>query len=138
MAGECKPYYQPGTTITGRLDTTLAAGMTFMELDAAGDPAFAPEGLSATTEGGNVPVQTCQAALRAFGVAQKDVAIGGLVGIFRGGVVPMLAGAAITAGAEVESNADGKAITLAAGISNGQALNAAAAEDDIIAVALNL
>ena len=130
MAGECKPYYQPGTTITGRLDTLAALGKTFAMVDAAGSPVFAPDALSTTTEGGNVPVKQCTAAAKAFGVFQRDKANGQLVGIFRSGVVPVLSGAAVTAGAEVEVDAASKCIDLAAGIPVGRSLNARPAAAD--------
>ena len=50
------------------------------------------------------------------------------------GILLVEAGAAIAAGAEVESDANGKAITKAAGISNGFALDAAAAAGDVIRI----
>lgn len=50
------------------------------------------------------------------------------------GICLVTAGAAIAAGAEVESNAGGQAITLAAGKSNGIALDAAAAVGDVIRI----
>lgn len=50
------------------------------------------------------------------------------------GVILVEAGAAIAAGAEVESDANGKAITKAAGVANGIAWDAAAAAGDLIRV----
>ena len=44
------------------------------------------------------------------------------------------AGAAIAAGAEVQSDASGKAITKAAGVANGVAWDAAAAAGDVIRI----
>jgi hypothetical protein len=62
---------------------------------------------------------------RAFGVTKWDTAAADdVVGLFTGTqLVPMLSGAAITAGAEVQSDANGLPITLAAGKANGIAVN---------------
>ncbi len=136
MAGEAVPYYFPGQTRTGRLDSGPASGRTFAKVDPAGSPAYTPEGLSATTEGGNIPVATCGAGEKAMGVFQRDKAVNELVGVFCEGVVPVLSGAAITAGAEVESDANGKAVPLSAGVAIGQALNAAGGADEVVAVDL--
>ncbi|MCK5099794.1 MAG: DUF2190 family protein [Desulfobacteraceae bacterium] len=50
------------------------------------------------------------------------------------GIVLVEAGAAIAKAAEVESDADGKAITKATGVGNGSTLDAASAAGDIIRV----
>jgi hypothetical protein len=79
--------------------------------------------------GGNLPqVAQCVAGDRAFGVAGFDGAnAGDVIPVINGPgiVVPMNAGAAITAGQEVQSDANGDAIPLAAGKSNGMALSGA-------------
>jgi hypothetical protein len=70
-----------------------------------------------TVTGGNIVISQAAAAGDAiFGVADKDGAIGGKVGVLRAGhVVPMTAGGAITAGTTkyVTSDADGKAVAAA-------------------------
>jgi hypothetical protein len=53
-----------------------------------------------------------------------------------GGIAKVKAGAAVAAGARVQSDGAGKAITLAAGISAGIALVAANAANEVIPVAL--
>ena len=50
------------------------------------------------------------------------------------GVILVEAGAAVAAGAQVESDAQGRAITLASGAANGRALDAAAAAGDVIRI----
>ncbi|SDU26802.1 DUF2190 family protein [Desulfobacula phenolica] len=50
------------------------------------------------------------------------------------GIVLVEAGAAIAKGDDVESDANGKAITQSAGVVNGAALDAASADGDIIRV----
>jgi len=50
------------------------------------------------------------------------------------GIIPVEAGGAITAGAEVQAGTNGKVITKAAGITVGRAVDAAAADGDIIRI----
>jgi hypothetical protein len=61
------------------------------------------------------------AAGAAIGVAATDQASGGDVLVYKTGVVPVEAGAAITAGQRVEAGANGTAVPLAAGIPLGVA-----------------
>lgn len=138
MANECVPYFKPGDDFTG-LATGAITGKRFVELDAAAT-AWAPEGLRATAIPNVPPVkQVGTSGNRPLGVAQRDHASGEKTGIFSGNcIVPVTAGAAVAAGAQVQSDASGRAITLAAGVSAGIALNAAAALGDTIAVKLNL
>lgn len=76
----------------------------------------------------------CAAGVKALGVCNADTAVGLEAPVTAIGIALVTAGAAVAAGAEVESNAAGKAITLAAGVSNGYALDAAAADGDVIRV----
>jgi hypothetical protein len=79
--------------------------------------------------GGNLmQVVQCVAGDRAIGVSGWDApTIGDVVPIISIPiVVPMVAGAAVTFGQEVQSDAAGLPIPLAAGKSNGIALNSAA------------
>jgi hypothetical protein len=73
-------------------------------------------------------VALCGAAAKASGVAAWDTAADGdKVLIYGPGeVVPMVAGAAINGGDEVEANASGNPIPLAAGKACGQAVATAA------------
>lgn len=78
----------------------------------------------------------CGAALRPLGVALLDYDSGEVVGVNRG-VCIVKAGAAITAGAGVESDSTGRVVTLASGVRCGMALEAASAANDSILVALD-
>jgi hypothetical protein len=76
----------------------------------------------------------CAAGAKALGIAETATDIGEQAPVNTHGILLVEAGAAIAAGAEVESDANGKAITKAAGISNGFALDAAAAAGDVIRI----
>jgi hypothetical protein len=145
MANECVPYYEPGAHVTGRA-TADVVGMTFAALDAADPDQWAPEGLkgtintpTATAIPNVIPVVTCGAGGVALGIFQRDVADGALVTIMRqpGMVAPVRSGAAIAAGAAVQSDATGRAITLAAGVRIGVAWSAATAAGQLVAVELD-
>ena len=99
-------------------------GKTFLAIgaDNTGGP-----GLSTDLENLYV-MKTCTAGARPCGVAKYDVAdtqAGGVHGQ-PGMIVPVVAGAAITAGQEVEVGAAGKAIPLASGKAAGMAMSGAA------------
>lgn len=51
------------------------------------------------------------------------------------GVIPVEAGAAIAAGVQVQSDADGRAVALSDGVGNGWTLDAATGPGDIIRIA---
>lgn len=78
--------------------------------------------------GGNLmQVAQCVAGDKAIGVARWDAAAAGdVVGVLGvpGMIVPVVAGGAIVAGTEVQSDANGAAITLAAGKATGYAVSA--------------
>ncbi|MDO5940635.1 capsid cement protein [Burkholderia cepacia] len=76
----------------------------------------------------------CAAGAKALGTAEATADVGEQAPVNVQGILLVEAGAAIAAGAEVESDANGKAITKAAGISNGFALDAAAAAGDVIRI----
>ena len=69
-----------------------------------------------------------------LGVAVTGFDIGEQASVATHGEILVEAGAAIAAGAEVESDATGRAITKAAGVAFGRARDAAAAAGDIIRV----
>jgi predicted RecA/RadA family phage recombinase len=83
---------------------------------------------AAATDGGNIQVATTGAGAKALGVAAYDAPNpADKVHVYTGRfVVPMTAGAAITAGQQVESNATGQPIPLATGVVNGIAVSTAA------------
>jgi len=118
MANECTPLFRPGRDITG-LTTGAVTGKTFVDVSA--------------TRGadGMIKVATAAGGAKAFGVAKYDAASGALVGILRGGVVPVTAGGTIAFGAEVEVGTAGKAITLASGKAVGKAVEAGTNGNDI-------
>ena len=118
MANECTPLFRPGRDITG-LTTGAVTGKTFVDVSA--------------TRGadGMIKVATAAAGVKAFGVAKYDAASGALVGVLRGGVIPVTAGATIAFGAEVEVGTAGKAITLASGKAVGKAVEAGTNGNDI-------
>lgn len=105
--------YAPGVNVTGQATAAVTA-RRFTAISGN------------RTAKGNLAVATAAAGARAFGVARNDAAIGDLVDIVRGGVVRVDAGGAITAGAEVEVGATGKAITKASGIAVGYVVTGAA------------
>ena len=109
MANEVAPLFRPGRDITGHA-TAAVTGGRFV-------------GVSATRGAdGLIRVAHATAAARAFGVAAADIASGAVGLVLRGGIVPVTAGGAITAGAQVEVGSDGKAVALASGIAVGIAV----------------
>ncbi len=77
---------------------------------------------------------TCAAGAKALGVAEYDADADTPAPANVLGVILVEAGAALAAGAEVQSDADGRAITKAAGVGNGFALDAAVAAGDVIRI----
>jgi Uncharacterized conserved protein (DUF2190) len=112
VANECIPLYRPGLDITA-VTTGAVVGKTFVDYSAA-----------LTT--GLVSVVTATAAGKVAGVAAYDAASGARVAVIRGKgqIVPVTAGANITALAEVEVGSGGKVVTAASGVKVGRALSA--------------
>lgn len=77
---------------------------------------------------------TCGAGARPLGVANAAYDIGEQAGVNTHGELLVEAGAAIAVGAEVESDASGRAVTKTTGVAFGAARDAAAAAGDIIRV----
>ena len=71
---------------------------------------------------------------RALGVPSTDFDAGEQASVATHGEILVEAGAAIAAGAEVESDASGRAVTKTTGVAFGVARDAAAAAGDIIRV----
>jgi hypothetical protein len=122
MANEAVPLFRPGADVTC-LTTASVTGKTFVNVSATRD---ATPGL--------IKVATCAAAAAAFGVAKADAASGARLGVITGPgtIVPVTAGGAVTAGAEVEVDAAGKAITLASGKAVGKSVETGVASADML------
>jgi hypothetical protein len=123
-ANICTPLFNNGDEPMTVRVTAPVVGKTFgaISADIQSGPAITTTALPATWDGGNIQAATCGAGLKADGVFAYDQVTGGVVPIHRAGnVVPITAGAAITFGQEVQSDAAGKAIPLAAGKSLGVA-----------------
>lgn len=76
----------------------------------------------------------CGAGEKALGTADMDAAAGEQATANVLGCILVEAGGAIAAQSEVESNANGQAITKSSGIGNGFALDAASAAGDVIRI----
>ena len=72
------------------------------------------------------------AGANALGVARYDAAAGENVAVDALGTTEVEAGGAIAAGALVQSDANGKAVTKAAGVAVGRAMGAAAGDGSVI------
>ena len=77
---------------------------------------------------------TANATDAALGVPNANYDIVEQAGVATHGEILVEAGAAVAVGAQVQSDATGRAITLAAGVAAGRARDAAAAAGDIIRV----
>jgi hypothetical protein len=106
---ECVAFYDAGEDVTCHVE----AAVTGKKLVKISDPIQAGSaGLSSTTTGGNPVVSPCGAGEQPFGVAAYDAAIGAKVPVIRGKkVLPLVSGAAITAGARVMSDSTGRVVT---------------------------
>jgi uncharacterized membrane protein len=133
MANDLIPYKRPGEDISGHA-TAAITGKRAVQISAA---RTSGPGLSNTAEGGNYSVAhpanagaNGGAGKMIFGIAKYDAAINKKVGVVREGIVPVNAGAAITAGQKLEVDATGSVIPLAAGTMVGYACNDAAINTD--------
>lgn len=123
MSGEITPLFRPGHHITCRA-TANVMGKRFV-------------GVSATrADDGLIQVATAAAGSKALGIAAHDASAGQLVTVLTVGVVPIPAGANITAGAQVEVDATGRAAPLDEGRPNGLAIeNGTTGSDLMVALA---
>lgn len=124
MANDCIPFFEPGQHPTATAEAAVT-GKRFVQIsgDRFGGPAVGvgPEPHLYTVGPPNT-TGALGAGKRVFGVAGYDVPQGGDVKVIRGGIVPVKSGAAIAAGVEVETDANGQAITLASGVAVGLCL----------------
>lgn len=116
---------------TGRA-TAAVVKSRFLDATAAMDPA-----LNTSIDGGVVGLAHAAAGVKPVGVSMGDQpVVGGMVAFegTPGHVVPVEAGAAVAVGNEVQSDATGRAIPLAAGRACGKAWTAAGAAGNVIFV----
>lgn len=117
--GDWRPKFKPGQAVTRSATGTITGG-------------------NLVTVAGAVAVAD---SVTWLGVADKDVTTGLPFGVLRGGVQYLVASAAIAVGAPVKCAAAGKVVTYVDGTDAqlrlvGIALDAAAADGDVIAVAM--
>lgn len=112
-------------TITGFAGADLSSS-EFLCVKQASDEEFVLAGAG----------EACFGVVVAAGNTSLPDAAGEPVAIAYEGIVPIQAGAAISAPGQVEVDGDGKVIALNAGIAIGWALNGAAADGDIVRVKL--
>lgn len=133
LANECIPYKLPGISVSAKASAAIT-GKRFVKISGNRTGGGGEGAAGATTVGVGLStdlenlylVAQCVAKDQCFGVSGFDAAINGELKVYKkaaGVIVPVTSGAAIAAGAEVESDAEGKAITLAAGKALGYCLN---------------
>jgi hypothetical protein len=104
-------------------------GKRFVKISGARQAGNPRQGVSDAIVGGNITVAPCGAGDPVFGVAAHDCAQGDLVTVYRAPkIVPVSAGGAITAGAEVGAGAAGVAVT---GTGGGQAVDTGVSGADV-------
>lgn len=147
-ANECIPTKSPASTVSVQA-TAAVTGKRFVKISGprvgggltggTSQVTTAGPGYGANTLSGDVTdvyqVTPCSVSGEAsLGVAGSDLAVGGPVGkVYKHGVghiLPVRAGAAITAGQEVQTDATGQAIPLAGGKALGYAVDSAASGAD--------
>lgn len=135
MANDMVRVREPGQDLTGQV-TAAVTGKRFLRISGARANKFNVLGTDGT--GNNHKVAHSAAGGHAIGVSKYDQpTVGGKVGVACGGIAVVTAGAALTAGQYVMSDANGQAIpwvTAASeanqklGIATDDCLNAADAE----------
>lgn len=109
---EAIPFYEDGDELTAYC-TADVIGKRFAMVSADRRPGGPADGVTDATDGGNISAATATAGIKVLGVFGYDQAMGGLVPVFRyNRVMPVTAGASITAGQEVQSDGVGKAVPL--------------------------
>lgn len=122
---DCIPFSQPGQDPTCYAQAAVT-GCRFVSVKTGVNEVNGLPGVAHTGAG-----------LKAFGVAAQDTAVNAALMVYRHGEVPILAGAALSHGQRVESDANGKAIPLASGIALGTVM-ADAADATLAHIALEL
>lgn len=99
----CIPHFKHGKDVTGEITGAPVVGKTFVKYVPGGRP-------------GQPKISTAAAGeFASAGVAGHDQVVGDFVHTLLGGIVPVTAGADITAGTRVEVGANGKAVPHATG-----------------------
>lgn len=107
MTNESKPLFRPAAAITARATTAVT-----------GSRLVAPSG----TYDGNFPVTHCGDGASPLGVASADIPSGQLGTLLREGVIPVTAGATVTAGQSLQSDAQGRVVPRTTGRTVGLAV----------------
>jgi hypothetical protein len=127
VANDMVPTKRPGEDITGQA-TAAVTGKRFVRI--SGARAFRFNVLATTADGNNYKVAPATAGGAAVGVAKYDQpTVGGKVGVARGGFVIVTAGAAITAGQFIMSDATGQAVPWTSAASEANAKLGYAVDD---------
>jgi hypothetical protein len=132
MANDCIPYKEEADRITGKV--TPAAGATGKRIAVVTGPRTSTlvasgqgQGLVADASADKANVysvgQATVAGARALGVFAFDAPQNAMVTIIREGIVPITAGAAITAGVDLDSDNQGRVVPHTTGIIVGTALD---------------
>lgn len=122
---ESIPYFDPMEPVTGHC-TAAVRGKRFVAISGS------PVGGMIGTE--NPRIAEAGAGVKAFGVSAYDGAINEEIPTLSGVITPVVAGAALVAGQEVQSDGQGRAIPLAAGRPSGQAVEDQATVDADVAI----
>lgn len=140
-ANECIPLKESGVTVSAKC-TAAVTGCRFVQIEGdrtgGGLGAAGIGGLSSDTMNA-YQVKHAAAKAQAFGVSRYDGAKDELIPVFTKGVgliLPVKSAEALTAGWEVESNASGEAIKLAAGIALGLVLSKSEAGGKLVEILL--
>jgi hypothetical protein len=130
----CTPVYEEGDRLNCVAGTSgNVQGKRFVVAAADKQPGWA--GLTTSTAGGRIIVARAGAGVKALGVAAWDALDGDAVTTYRAGkVVPVVAGATVTAGSEVESDSTGRCINLASGKACGYCVAGATVGNDALIV----
>lgn len=127
---ECIPILEPATRPSGYC-TAAVRGKRFVAISAT------PPGGMLGTE--NIRIAEAGAGAHAVAVSVYDGAINETIPLVRADTwVPVTCGAALTAGQAVQSDAQGRAIPLAAGVKLGVALEDQATVDADVTIQLNI
>jgi len=133
MANDCIPFKEEGDRITGKV--TPAAGATGKRVAVITGPrtstlvASGSQGAGlvsdASTDKANVYSvgQATVAGVRGLGVFAFDAPQNAMVTVIREGIVPITAGAAITAGQDLDVDASGRVVPHTTGIVIGTAMD---------------